>query len=210
MRKLTTIFSLILLAAFFSYNELYAQVDSDLIGEEAPGFELKNIDGSTVALDDYLEDDAVKGAIVIFTCNHCPYAKLYEDRIVALDAKFKSQGFPVIAINPNDPEAYPEDDFKNMIKRAEEKGFTFPYLVDETQDIAKAYAATRTPHNYLLNKEDGKFVIRYVGAIDDAPRNAEEAGDLYMEDAVQALMEGESPDVRHTKAVGCSIKWKKS
>ena len=210
MRKFTAVLSVMLLAAFFCYNHLHAQSDDQLVGEVAPDFSLKNIDGSTVSLASYKEMDEVKGAIVIFTCNHCPYAKMYEERIVALDAKFKPLGFPVIAINPNDPTAYPEDDFKNMIQRAEEKGFTFPYLVDETQEIAKAYAATRTPHNYLLNKENGEFVIRYVGAIDDSPRNAEEVSEMFIEDAIQALLDGESPDLRYTKAIGCSIKWKKS
>jgi len=211
MRKFTTVFALLLLGVFFVYNEMSAQAsDEGLIGKEAPGFNLKNIDGEMVSLASYLEADDVEGVIVIFTCNHCPYAKMYEDRIVALDKKYKEMGYPVIAINPNDPTAYPEDDFDNMVDRAAQKGFTFPYLVDGSQEVAHAYQATRTPHNYVLHKEDGQFLIRYVGAIDDSPREASDVEETFLEDAIEALKKGKAPSTAYTKAVGCSIKWKKS
>ena len=210
MRKLTTVFSLVLLAAFFAYGHISAQNDQKLIGEIAPSFNLKNIDGNMVSLDDYMADEDVNGVIVIFTCNHCPYSKLYEDRIVALDKQFKPQGYPVIAINPNDPTAYPEDDFKGMQKRAKEKGFTFPYLVDETQEIAAAYAATRTPHTYLLQKDEDQFEVVYVGAIDDSPKDAEAVEAMYVNDAIQNAVNGARVETNYTKAIGCSIKWKKS
>lgn len=210
MRKLTTVFSLVLLAAFFAYGHISAQNDQKLIGETAPSFNLKNIDGEMVSLDDYMADEDVNGVIVIFTCNHCPYSKLYEDRIVALDKQFKPQGYPVVAINPNDPTAYPEDDFKGMQKRAKEKGFTFPYLVDETQEIAAAYSATRTPHTYLLQKDDDRFEVVYVGAIDDSPKDAESVEAMYVNDAIQNAVEGTRVETNYTKAIGCSIKWKKS
>jgi peroxiredoxin len=206
MKKVTTAFSLLLLAVFFGYNYLHAQqVDSDLIGKVAPAFNLKNIDGKMVSLDNFKAD---KGAIVIFTCNHCPYSKMYEDRIVALDAKFKGQGFPVVAINPNDPTQYPEDGFEQMKKRAKKKRFTFPYLVDDTQDIAKAYGATRTPHIYLVQNDGGKMVVRYVGAIDDNAQDAAAVSTRFLEDAIAKVAAGQAPDPGHTKAVGCGIKWK--
>jgi peroxiredoxin len=206
MKKVTTVFSLVILALFFWYNHAQAQtVDTDLIGKEAPAFSLKNIDGKTVSLDMFKN---TKGGIVIFTCNHCPYSKMYEDRIVALDGKFKSQGFPVVAINPNDPNAYPEDSFENMKKRAKKKGFTFPYLVDETQGIAKAYGATRTPHVYLVENSGGKYIVRYVGAIDDNAQDAEKVGVKFLEDAIAKVSAGQAPDPSQTKAVGCGIKWK--
>jgi peroxiredoxin len=206
MKKATTVFSLVILALFFWYNHATAQVvDADLVGKAAPAFSLKNIDGKTVALDDYKSS---KGAIVVFTCNHCPYSKMYEDRIVALDAKFKAQGFPVVAINPNDPGAYPEDSFENMKKRAKKKGFTFPYLVDDSQSIAKAYGATRTPHVYLVENTGDQFVVRYVGAIDDNAQNAEQVGTKFLEDAIAKVTAGQAPEPTHTKAVGCGIKWK--
>ncbi len=206
MKKVSTVFLTVLMALFFAGNYAVAQgVDADLIGKEAPAFNLKNIDGKMVSLDNYKSS---KGAIVIFTCNHCPYSKMYEDRIVALDGKFKAQGYPVVAINPNDPATYAEDSFDQMKKRAKKKGFTFPYLVDETQGIAKAYAATRTPHVYLLENAGGKFVVRYVGAIDDNAQDAKAVSSKFLEDAIAKLSAGQAPDPSQTKAVGCGIKWK--
>ncbi|MEM7036254.1 MAG: thioredoxin family protein [Bacteroidota bacterium] len=206
MRKLTTLFSLTLLGTFFLYNFADAQMSGVSVGDVAPKFNLKNIDGKMVALDDYAEED---GAIVIFTCNHCPYSVKYEDRIIALDKRFKDHGYPVIAINPNDPKAYPSDDFANMQKRAEKKGFTFPYLVDESQDIAKAYGATRTPHIFFLQKSGSDFVVKYIGAIDDAAGKAENVDSWFLEDALHASMRGKEVETDKTKAIGCSIKWKK-
>lgn len=176
------------------------------VGDKASDFSLKNIDNKMVSMADF--DDA-KGFIVIFTCNHCPYSKKYEDRIIALDEKYKDKGFPVIAINPNDPEIQPEDSFPMMQKRAEEKGFTFPYLFDETQDYAKKYGATRTPHVYILSKEKDNLIVKYIGAIDNNVKNADNADEKYVEEAVDAILEGNDPEVDYTKAVGCTIKWKK-
>ena len=123
------------------------------VGDIANDFSLKNIDGKMISLKDY--NDA-KGYIVVFTCNHCPYAKLYEQRIIDLHNKYASQGYPVIAINPNDPEKQPLDSYENMKKRAKEKEYPFAYLFDETQDIAKSFGASRTPHVYILKKTQGK------------------------------------------------------
>lgn len=179
------------------------------IGDVATDFELINIDETKVSLSQF--DDA-KGYIVIFTCNHCPFSVLYEDRIIELDKKYKDLGYPVVAISPNDVEAFPEDDLPNMKIRAEEKGFTFPYLYDETQEIARAYGATKTPHVFLLHKEQMKeeeaLVVKYIGAIDDDKRgnNIEQK---YLEMAIEALQKGEEVNPSATKAVGCSIKWKK-
>ena len=177
------------------------------VGDYAKDFKLKNIDGNMVSMSDY--DDA-KGFIVIFSCNHCPFVKKYEDRMVDLDQEFKRQGYPVIAINPNDPKVQPNDSYENMITRAEEKGFTFPYLVDEAQEIAKSYGATRTPHVYLLDKEaEGKYKVAYIGAIDDDTEGKKDHKQKYVEDAIQALESGKKPDPNFTKAIGCTIKWKK-
>lgn len=177
------------------------------VGDLATDFSLKNVDGRIVSLKDFKE---AKGFIVIFTCNHCPYAKLYEDRIIELDKTFATKGYPVIAINPNDPSIVPDDSFENMQKRAKEKGFTFPYLWDETQQIAKTYGAEKTPHVYLLNKEKDGLRVCYIGAIDD---NAQEAGQVkvnYVKEAVNSLLEGRKIEKTTSKAIGCSIKWKKS
>jgi peroxiredoxin len=174
------------------------------IGDAVEDFTLKNIDQKMISLYSY--PNATKGAIVIFTCNHCPYAKAYEDRIIALDNMFREKGYPVIAINPNDPALQPEDSFDKMIERAEEKGFPFPYLYDETQEIYKEFGAKRTPHVYLLNKENDKFVVSYIGTIDNNYKDASKADEKYLANAVSALLNGEKPDPDFTKAIGCTIK----
>ena len=120
------------------------------IGDKVDNFTLKNIDGKMVSLNDYKGD---KGVILVFTCNHCPYSKMYEDRIIALDKKYKSKGYPVVAINPNDPAVSNGDDFESMKKRAKSKGFTFPYLFDDGQKVFPKFGATRTPHVFILKNE---------------------------------------------------------
>lgn len=176
------------------------------VGDEAADFKLKNIDGKMVSLSDF---KSAKGFIVVFTCNHCPYAKKYEDRIVELDKKFKDQGYPVIAVNPNDPNVQPEDDYKQMIERAKQKGFTFPYLVDEGQKIYPLYGATKTPHVFILQKENGKNIVKYIGAIDNNYENPNDVSEYYVQDAVNALIKGESVKMNKTVAIGCTIKVKK-
>ena len=173
------------------------------IGDLATDFSLKNTDDKMVSLADYTE---AKGFIVIFTCNHCPYSVAYEDRIIALDKKYKSQGYPVIAINPNDPEINAEDSFENMKIRAKDKKFTFPYLIDETQEIYPQYGATKTPHVYILEKVADGNRVAYIGAIDDNSNEPELVTVRYVEDAVDALLKGEQPAVAETKAIGCGIK----
>jgi len=177
--------------------------DGYKIGDTATDFELRNIDDAKVSLSQYKD---AKGFIVIFTCNHCPYSVAYEDRIIELDKMFKSKGFPVIAINPNNPKAYPDDSFDNMKIRAKEKGFTFPYLFDYGQKIYPQYGATKTPHVYVLEKSGNQNVVRYIGAIDNNYKDAAAANEKYVEDAVNALLKGEKVPVEITKAIGCSIK----
>ncbi len=208
MKKVVTVFALVMLTSVFFY-QAQAQDDKELIGKEAPAFNLKNIDGNMVSLNDYAESE---GVIVVFTCNHCPYSKLYEDRINELNEIYEAQGFPVVAINPNDPVAYPEDSYENMIVRAEEKAFSFPYLFDDTQEIAAAYGATRTPHTYILvrDEENESFVVRYVGAIDDNPKEADAVEDQFIQKAIMEIKNDGAISTEYTKAIGCSIKWKKS
>lgn len=173
------------------------------VGDLATDFSLKNIDDQLVSLADYT---TAKGFIVIFTCNHCPYSVAYEDRIIALDKKYKNQGFPVIAINPNDPNLNADDSFDKMKIRAKEKKFTFPYLMDENQEIFPQYGATKTPHVYLLEKVAEGNRVAYIGAIDDNSNEPELVSQRYVEDAVDALLRGEQPAISETKAIGCSIK----
>jgi len=178
--------------------------DGYKVGDKATDFSLMNIDGKMISMIDLNES---QGVILIFTCNHCPYSKLYEDRIIALDKKYKVRGYPVVAINPNDPVKEPDDSYENMIVRANEKGFTFPYLMDADQSIAKTYGATRTPHVFILEKVGPDFYVRYIGAIDDNSKNPKAVDQKFVEMALDQIYKGESPDPDFTKAIGCSIKW---
>lgn len=177
------------------------------IGDKAVDFKLKNVDGKMVSMEDYPE---AKGFIVVFTCNTCPFSKMYEERIIALDKQFKDKGYPVIAINPNDKKVQPGDSFDAMVERSAEKGYTFPYLYDETQEIATAYGATRTPHVYVLNKNNSSLNVAYIGAIDNNHKDAAQADKRYVEDVVNDLLKGNNVSVNSTKAIGCTIKWKAS
>lgn len=171
-------------------------------GDKAVPFSLKNVDGKTVSLSDY---SSQKGAIVVFTCNPCPFAKAYEQRIIDLHNKYSGTGFPVIAINSNNPEVSPEDTFDHMKSRAQEKSYPFPYLVDD-QSIFKAYGATRTPHVYLLQKSGNTFKVAYIGAIDDNAMEASAVTKKYLEDAIKAISSGNKANPATTKAIGCTIK----
>ena len=172
------------------------------VGDTATDFSLKNIDGTMVSLSDF---ENVKGYIVTFTCNHCPYAVMYEDRLIEIHNTYAPMGYPVVAINPNDPEVQPQDGFEEMKERAAEKEFPFVYLFDEGQNVYPQYGATRTPHVFLL---DAERTVRYIGAIDDSPRDASAVEEKYLEDAIMALESGTEPDPSVTKAIGCSIKSK--
>jgi peroxiredoxin len=175
------------------------------VGDKAEDFRLQNIDGKYVSLADF--DDA-KGFIVAFTCNGCPYAQAYQDRLIALDKKYKTKGYPVVAINPNDVDLKPEDSLGEMKQRAKEKGYTFPYLKDAEYEVFKAYGATRTPHIFLLQKERGDLIVKYIGAIDDNYQNASAVQEDYLSNAVEALLAGRNPSPNETKAIGCTIKYK--
>lgn len=175
-------------------------------GDKAMDFSLKSISGKMVSMSDYKD---VKGFIIIFMCNHCPYVKLYEQRIIKLHQKYAPLGYPVIGINANDPEKIPEDSYENMKKRAKEKNYPFDYLFDNTQEIAKTYGATRTPYVFLLERmKNNDLIVRYIGAIDDNPRDANDVEEKYVENAIDAVEKGKKPDPSFTKAIGCAIKWK--
>lgn len=171
-------------------------------GDKAEDFRLKSVDGKMYSMSDYKD---AKGFIVVFTCNHCPFAKKYEDRIIELANKYKSKGYILLAINPNDPSVQPEDSYALMQKRAKEKGFGFPYLFDEGQKVYPKYGATKTPHAFLLDKS---LTVKYVGAIDDNVEDAGAVKERYLENAIAALENKKNPSPSVTKAIGCSIKTK--
>ena len=175
------------------------------VGDIAEDFTLKNVDGKMVSMADYPD---ANGYIIVFTCNHCPYSIAYEDRLIEMDKKYKALGYPMIAINPNDPEVNEEDSYEEMIVRAEEKGFTFPYLMDEGQKVYPKYGATKTPHVYVVNKTESGNQVAYIGAIDDS-KDAESVTAHYLTNALDALIRGEEPNPSFTKAFGCSVKCKK-
>jgi peroxiredoxin len=170
------------------------------IGDKASDFKLKNIDGRWVSLSDYKD---AKGFIVIFDCNTCPYSKAYNERIIELNETYSAKGFPVIAINANDGAG---DSFEDMVRNAKKKSYKHPYLFDETQQVAKSFGATNTPHVFILTEE---LKVAYIGAIDDNARDASSATRHYVEDAVNALLADKSVPVTKTKAIGCGIRWKR-
>jgi peroxiredoxin len=176
------------------------------VGDKAADFKLKNVDGKLVSLAD---NKAAKGYIVVFTCNTCPFAKAYEDRIIALDKKYAPLGYPVVAINPNDAASVPGDSYAAMQSRAKEHGYTFPYLQDETQQVAHTFGATRTPHLYVLKRQGTDFVVSYVGAIDDNSEDAKLVKTKYLDNAMTDIMAGKPAATSTTQAIGCGIKWKK-
>ncbi len=173
------------------------------VGDKAPDFTLKNVDGKMVSLSYYKN---AKGFVVVFTCNHCPYAQAYQDRLIEIDKKYKSLGFPVIAINSNDASIVPEDSYDNMVIRAREKHYTFPYLRDEDQKVVREYGAERTPHVYLLKKQGKDLVVSYIGAIDDNYKDPMAVKEKYLENAINAVLQNKTPDPSYTKAIGCTIK----
>ena len=175
------------------------------VGDTVSDFKLKNFDGKTIKLSDYNDKE---GVILIFDCNTCPYSKAYNDRIISLHKSYAPKGFPVVTINSNDGEQSPGDSFEEMANKAKNKNYDFPYLLDEDQRVARAFGATNTPHVFVLQRKENKFVVAYIGAIDNNPRSAAQADKKYVEDAVEALLNGKTVPVQKTKAVGCGIKWK--
>ncbi len=200
--KAIKIFMLVTVASVISAFTIDAP-NGYKVGDYATDFNLKNVDNKMVSLKDYKD---AKGFIVIFTCNHCPYAVAYEDRIIALDKKYSKLGYPVIAINPNNPVKQKDDSFELMKVRAKEKGFAFPYLFDDGQKIYPQYGATKTPHVYLLQKTAKGNEVKYIGAIDDNYEDASAVKQKYVENAVDALLSNKEITVKETKAIGCSIK----
>ena len=187
------------------------------LGAPLPHFTLPSVDGLTI--DTRLIKDPV--IVVIFTCNHCPYAQAYEDRFIALANHFDPsarlrtglEGAQFILINSNDAENYPDDSFEMMKVRYKEKGFPFPYCHDESQEVAKAYGALCTPHCFVgawpePSRGHQQRILQYKGRIDDNWKDPKAVTEQSLKDAVEAVLKGEVPSVQEANAIGCSIKWK--
>jgi peroxiredoxin len=172
------------------------------IGAPAPKFSnLLGVDGKTYSMENFNDKEIM---IVAFTCNHCPYVQAYEDRLIRIQNDYQDKGVQLVAINANETEHYPEDDFDHMVKRAKEKGFNFPYLRDDTQRVAAAYYARTTPEIFVLDKERK---LRYHGRIDDNWEYPEEVESPDLRNALDELLADQEVSTPETVAVGCSIKW---
>lgn len=201
--KSKNLFATLILSLFFTVS-LCAQYK---VGDVITDFNLMNVDNKNVSLSQF---NSAKGFIVVFTCNSCPVAVKYEQRVENLNKEYRPKAFPVIAINSNDVNSKPDDSFDEMKKRTKKLDSSFPYLYDESQQVAKSFGATHTPHVFVLAKENNTLVVKYIGAIDNNADDAARADKKYVEEAVNSLLEGKEVSVVQTKAIGCSIKWKKS
>lgn len=190
----------------FIYFFANAQVTTIVPGALAPDIKLLGTNDKVVSFADY---PSVKGFIVIFTCNTCPYSKAYEQRIIELNSKYASLGFPVIAINPNDPGVSPGDSFAKMKDRAKSSNYNFPYLYDKGQAVTTLYGAKNTPHVFVVSKTAQGNMIEYTGAIDNDTPNTNPDKMKYVEDAISSLLDNKKPPLTVTKAIGCRISWKK-
>ena len=173
------------------------------IGDAAPmtDTKMKNVDGKEFAIADVA---GKKGTLVVFTCNACPFAQAWEKRIVAIGNSYPKKGIGMIAINSNDPARVADDDYAPMQKRAKDRGMKFPYVVDATSNVARAFGAGHTPEAYLFDAS-GKLV--YHGAVDDN-KDATKVSRKYLEEAMKALIDGRDVALSETKSIGCSIKFR--
>lgn len=171
------------------------------IGQSAIDFTLKGVDGKTYSLKDFADKPVL---VLFFWCNHCPYVKAYEERVIKLAKEFQDKA-AFVAINSNDPTQYPEDSFENMQRVAQEKGYPFPYLFDETQQVAHAYGASRTPEFFVFDEERD---LKYHGRFDDNWEHPEQVRTEYVREAIVALLNNELPHHSQTPPIGCTIKWK--
>ena len=172
------------------------------IGESAPDFHLPGVDGKDYSLANFAD---AKILIAVFSCNHCPYVVGSEDRMLQLHVDYGPRGVAMIAINSNETENHPTDSFEHMVERARDKGFSFPYVRDESQEVALAYGALRTPHYFVF---DEKRTLRYTGRMDDDPRQQGQETTRELRDALDALLNGEGPAAPVTNPIGCNVKWK--
>jgi peroxiredoxin len=204
MKTLSSLFVLVLLTASFTLAQ-NSLVKGYIVGDAVADFQVRNMDNQLVNLATY---GSQKGVVVVFMAHHCPFSKAYEDRLTVLHNRFAPQGFPVLAVQTSDVTVYPEDAFEVVRGHTRERGLPFTYTIDESQAVARAFGATRTPQAYVLTVVNGKFVVQYVGAIDDNPQDTAGVQKRYLEDALTSLTTGRAASPTVTRPIGCAIKWK--
>lgn len=182
----------------------WALQPGDSLPQAAANVKMKGVDGKEVSFKELMGS---KGLLVIFSCNHCPWVKAWQARMVALGNEYSQKGVGVVAVNSNDTAAYPDDDMDHMVAQAKEHGYQFPYVMDATSEVARAFGATRTPEAFLFDAQ-GKLV--YHGAIDDNAEKPQEVKKTYLADALAAVVAGKPVPVAETKALGCSIKFRQA
>jgi len=192
------------LGGLLALSSAWALKPQDSLPQSVAQVKMLGVDGKEVSLAQLMGE---KGLLVIFSCNHCPWVKAWQGRMVALGNEYAKKGVGVVAVNSNDPTAYPEDDLPHMKEQAKEHGYQFPYVVDSTSEVARAFGATRTPEAFLFDAQ-GRLV--YHGAIDDNAEKPQEVKKTYLADALAALVEGKPIPVAETKALGCSIKFRQA
>lgn len=190
------IYFLFLIPSFLSFSQT----------NEITNFTLKNVNGKLVSLSDYPE---AKGFIIIFTCNHCPFAKLYPERLNILNDRYKKLDVPLVAISSMDTVNYEDDTFLLMIQKAKKEKFKFPYLYDADQSIAKLFGAQKTPHAIVIWKKAGHFEIKYSGAIDDNGMHPKQVKNEYIRRAIDELLQGKQVSIPETQTIGCQIYFRK-
>ncbi|MBN1681282.1 MAG: thioredoxin family protein [Anaerolineae bacterium] len=173
------------------------------IGKTGPDFSLPGVDGQTHNLSGLLATH--QAVVVIFSCNHCPYVRAWESRMIDIQRDYQDKGVILVAVGANDTVKYPDDSFENMKAHAQEMGFNFLYVRDESQAVTHAYGATHTPHVFLL---DSAGVLIFRGAIDDNYDDPGAVKQHYLRDALDAVLSGQTPAITTSNAVGCTIKWK--
>lgn len=171
------------------------------IGTKALDFRLPGVDGKVHSLAEY-QDRSILA--VTFWCNHCPYVQAWEPRVIAIQKDYLERGVQIVAINPNETINYPTDDFPHMVERAREKEYPFPYLRDESQEVARAYGASRTPEFFVFDRDR---VLRYHGAPDDNHESQTRVTRKYLREALDALLASREPPLPETPPRGCSVKW---
>lgn len=172
-------------------------------GDSCPDFKLLGVDGKTYSRKDFAGTHPL---VVVFMCNHCPYVKAIEDRLIQLGHDLKKLSIPMVAICSNDEVSYPEDNFENLKKRWQEKSYPFPYLHDKTQEVAKAFGAVCTPDYFVYDKNQK---LAYRGRLDDSWKDTNKVTSRDLFKAVQLLAQGQSLSEKQIPSMGCSIKWLK-